>query len=172
VDVEHRSGVPSTTARYESSAGTRSDDVANVLIGGWAVNAHGYRRYAADVDICPDPQRANLERLAAFLASAEAKQLGTQEFGPDELPGDPTDPDPLAQGGSFRLATRFGILQWSTGIEEPVCERLARGAITAEVDGVPIIVCGLEDLLAMKRAAGRPRDQEDVMHLEPEPADG
>ena len=150
-------------------------NVRYVLIGGWAVNAHGYRRYTADVDICPDPQRANLERLAAFLASAEAKQLGTEEFEPDELPGDPTDPDSLAQGGNFRLATRFGtldIVQWLTGIEEPVYERLAKGAVTAEVDGVPITVCSLGDLLAMKRAAGRPRDQDDVMHLELEAPDG
>jgi hypothetical protein len=32
-----------------------SAGVRYVLIGGWAVNAHGYRRYTGDIGICPDP---------------------------------------------------------------------------------------------------------------------
>jgi len=40
---------------------------------------------------------------------------------------------------------------------------LARTAERFEVDGEPILVAGLEELMAMKRAAGRPQDR---AHLE------
>ena len=72
-------------------------------------------------------------------------------------------------GANFRLETRLGdrdIMQWVAGIEtEPAYAALATGAITGELDGVPLRVCGLDALIAMKRAAGRPRDLDDLQRL-------
>jgi hypothetical protein len=59
-------------------------------------------------------------------------------------------------------------MQWVAGIHEPVYDRLALRAVATEVDRIEINVCALEDLLAMQRAAGRPRDLEDLAHLETE----
>ena len=57
-------------------------------------------------------------------------------------------------------------MQWVAGIEtEPAYETLASGAIAGELDGIPLRVCGLDDLIAMKRAAGRPRDLDDLQRL-------
>ncbi|HEX8052093.1 MAG TPA: hypothetical protein VF517_03810 [Thermoleophilaceae bacterium] len=137
-----------------------------VVIGGWAVNAHGHRRLTADLDICPSPARDNLERLARLLAELGAEHLGADEFERNEVPGDPTDPDSLALGGNFRLTTELGgldLMQWLTGLDtERAYERLASRAIEADVFGVRVRVCSLDDLLAMKRAAGRPVDREDI----------
>jgi len=144
-----------------------------VLIGGWAVNAHGHHRYTGDVDICPDPEHANLERLAALLRGLNASALGLEEFSPAELPADPRDPDGLAGGGNFRTLTDLGVLdlmQWVNGGDRELeYADLAADALSAEVLGLSISVCSLPALLEMKRAAGRPRDLEDLEHLE---ADG
>lgn len=62
--------------------------VRYVVIGGWAVNAHGHRRFTGDLDICPDPQPDNLRRLAAVLGDLHAAHLSMADFEAEEIPGD------------------------------------------------------------------------------------
>jgi hypothetical protein len=137
-----------------------------VVIGGWAVNAHGHRRLTADLDICPDPDPSNLRRLASLLAELHADHLGASDFEAGEIPGDPTDPDSLAAGGNFRVMTDHGVLdvmQWVPGLDsDNAYARLAADAIEGTVFGVRVHVCSLEALRAMKRAAGRPIDEQDL----------
>ncbi len=143
--------------------------VEYVVIGGWAVNAHGHRRLTGDLDICPQPDRANLERLARLLVELNAEHLGAGDFEAGEIPGDPTDADSLAEGGNFRVMTDLGVLdvmQWVPGIDaDDVYAALAEDAIEGEVFGVRVRVCSLEALRAMKRAADRPVDREDLEAL-------
>ena len=144
--------------------------VRHVIIGGWAVNAHGHRRYTGDVDICPDPALENLVRLAGLLSELNARQLGLDEFDPQEVPGDPTDARSLAAGGNFRTETDIGtldIMQWVAGADEELgYARLAEDAIHADVFGTPVTICSLPALLEMKRAAGRPQDLADLQALQ------
>ena len=42
--------------------------VRHIIIGGFAVNAHGVIRPSRDLDIVPNPDPANLKRLATLLA--------------------------------------------------------------------------------------------------------
>ena len=146
--------------------GLHDAGVRYVVIGGWAVNAHGHRRFTGDLDICPDPAPDNLEHLARALADMHAQQLGVGDFEAKEMRGDPTDPASLAQGGNFRVMTDHGlidVMQWIPGIEEDSgFERLAADALEGDVFGVPVRVCSLENLRTMKRAADRPRDREDL----------
>ena len=146
--------------------------VAHVLIGGLAVNAHGVIRATKDVDICPDPDPANLKRLASLLAEIGVRQLGVEDdgFSEREMPFDPTDAADLAQGGNFRLETPLGVLdimQWIPGLDaEHTFEALAQDALIAEAFGVKLRVCSLPALRRMKQAAGRPRDLQDLADLE------
>ncbi len=143
--------------------------VRYVTIGGWAVNAHGHRRFTGDLDICPDPDPDNLARLAAVLTDLHAEQLGAGDFDAKEMPGDPTDPGSLAEGGNFRVTTDHGIvdvMQWVPGIEhDHAYGRLAADAIEASVFGAVVQVSSLENLRVMKRAAGRPIDRADLEAL-------
>src|SRR5215211_8205367 len=50
--------------------------VRHIIIGGFALNAHGVIRPWRDLDIVPDPDPANLERLAALLADPGARHVG------------------------------------------------------------------------------------------------
>jgi hypothetical protein len=83
--------------------------------------------------------------------------------------GDPTDPDSLAAGGNFRVMTDLGVLdvmQWVPGIDaDHAFARLAEDAIEGSVFGVRVRVCSLQALRAMKRAAGRPIDEQDLEAL-------
>jgi hypothetical protein len=143
--------------------------VRHIIIGGFAVNAHGVIRPSRDLDIVPDPDPDNLRRLAQLLADIDARHIGLGEFEPDEFPFDPTRPEDLEGGANFRLETRLGdldIMQWVAGIDaDPAYTALAANALSGGLGGVPLRVCGLEDLIKMKRAAGRPRDLDDLQRL-------
>jgi nicotinamidase-related amidase len=143
--------------------------IEHIVIGGFAVNAHGFIRVTKDLDIVPSPAEENLEKLAKMLRDINATVLGTDDFEPEELPADPTRPADLEMGGNFCLLTDIGrldVMQWLSGVDfDDLYAELDRGAIESSVDGVPVRVCGLEHLRAMKRAAGRPQDLEDLKRL-------
>lgn len=132
-----------------------------LVIGGVAVAAHGYVRGTKDVDIIPEPSRANLERLLAALTALDARpEIG--DFRPEEMPVQ-LDVDGLAQGRNWALETRHGrldLMQWVAGARS--YEALRAEAIVK--DGIAYV--GLDDLIAMKGAAGRDLDHVDIRALE------
>ncbi len=140
-----------------------------VAVGGLAVNAYGFIRATKDIDICPDPERGNLQRLASLLIDLDVEQIGTEDFDDAEMPFDPKSVEDLAQGGNFRLRTRLGdldVMQWLSGIPgDRAYPVLAPDAMVVEMEGLSVPVCSLEHLRAMKRAAGRPQDIEDLRRL-------
>jgi hypothetical protein len=142
-----------------------------VLIGGVAVGAHGVVRGTKDLDICPAPDSANLERLARLLRELGVSQfgVGAEEFFAHEMPYDPTSAQDLAAGGNFRLETPFGLLdlmQWIPGIAaEQAYVELAADAVPSTAFGIDVQVCSLAHLRHMKRIAGRPRDLQDLEDL-------
>lgn len=118
-------------------------DVEFLLIGGVAVGFHGYVRATKDVDVVPSPDPDNLNRLARVLGQLDAEVEGAGEFEDGELP-DPLDPDVLALGGNWVLNTRL----------------------------ISVPVVGYEDLVALKREAGRPEDLADLRRLSQARGDG
>jgi hypothetical protein len=134
-----------------------------VAIGGIAANAHGSRRLTLDVDIIPAPEEPNYERLAAALDELDAPALATDsEF--REL--DPRDSFDLARARVLKLATTAGDLDILNGAPGAApYEDLRRRAIEVEVRGTPVNIASLDDVIAMKRAVGRPRDLRDIADL-------
>jgi hypothetical protein len=145
-------------------------DVLYIVIGGFAVIAHGVVRATKDLDIVPEPSLDNLTRLADLLDALGSEHIGVGDFDQREFPFDPTDPGQLAEGGNFRLETSLGsldVMQWVPGIAgDHAYNELAEHAITGEIHGVPVRVCGLEHLRLMKGAAARPQDLQDLRDLE------
>jgi hypothetical protein len=136
-------------------AALRDAGVEFVLIGGLASQVHGSTSLTLDVDICFALDRANLERLASVLVDLTAIRR-------DLPPGvvAPVDVRALRAGDVFTLRTRFGDLDLlarpDPGLDFDV---LSRHAIVADILGVRVQVASLDDLIAMKRAAGRPKDR-------------
>jgi hypothetical protein len=139
----------------------REHQVEFLVIGGVAVAAHGYVRGTKDVDIIPEPSRANLERLLAALSTLDARQ-DFGDFRPEEMPLE-LDVDGLAQGRNWFLATRYGRLDLMQAVEGARSyETVREGAVVK--GGIAYV--GLDDLIAMKHAAGRDLDHVDIRALE------
>jgi hypothetical protein len=134
-----------------------------VAIGGIAANAHGSRRLTLDVDIIPAPEVPNYERLAAALDELGAPELATDS---DFRDLDPRDSFDLARATVLKLATDAGDLDVLNGAPgaSPYGD-LRERAIEVEVRGTPVRIASLDDLIAMKRASGRPRDLRDIADL-------
>jgi hypothetical protein len=143
-------------------------EVEFVVIGGLAVGAHGYPRATKDVDVVPAPERENLRRLYAALSELDAQPMEIGDFRPEELPV-PFAPEGLDEGGNWTLRTvagRVDVMQWVPGIEDGYAQ-LRPNAIEGEVPGVGRIrFAGYDDLVTMKRTAGRPEDELDLLRLE------
>jgi hypothetical protein len=148
-------------------------EVDYVTIGAFAVIAHGYVRATADVDIVARQDRDNLERLAAAFAELDARLRGVDA---DLLEIDPTDPDALATGASFTLDTDAGPIDYMNDVPGAAdYEDLRARAVETTAAGVLVRVVGLDDLIRMKRASGRPQDLRDIANLttsDPGTADG
>lgn len=77
-----------------------------VIIGGFALAAHGVIRATKDIDIVPEPGAANVRRLAAALRTLEAEGLLADDFDPAELGVEPDD-EGLSLDSNSVLGTTF-----------------------------------------------------------------
>ncbi len=138
-----------------------------VVIGGFSLAAHAAARATKDLDVVPEPSGENLRRLMAALDELEATPLALEDFKPEELVD--LELENLRLGGNWILRTRFGrldVMQYVEGIRG--YEQLREGAVvpTIELLEEPVMFAGLDDLIAMKAAAGRDQDLIDIETLE------
>ncbi|MGI8921655.1 MAG: DUF6036 family nucleotidyltransferase [Solirubrobacteraceae bacterium] len=133
-----------------------------VVIGGVAAQVHGRRRTTKDLDIMPAPDDANLDRLARALAELEARPAGLAGASAPT----PT-PEQLRHAAIVPpLATHHGELHICNSVPgaAPYQELRARALVT-DLDGIPVAIVSVDDLIAMKHALGRPGDIEDIAAL-------
>jgi len=133
-----------------------------VVVGAMAMVLHGSARLTRDLDICFSTDEGNLDALGAVLVELKAALRGVR----NPVPFVP-DRETLRRVGLLTLETEAGPLDVMTQpAGAPAYERLRRRADRYDVGGFSILVASLEDLLLMKRAAGRPQDLIDVEELE------
>ena len=131
-----------------NSAGARY-----LVLGGYAVNFHGYHRNTKDFDvwIAIDPDNAGRVSIAL------------QQFG---FPTSSVPPSRFLERGVIhvfgREPLRVDILTDPSGVQFENC--FARRVETT-LDGVRIAFISLDDLRTNKRASGRPKDLADVDEL-------
>jgi predicted nucleotidyltransferase len=130
------------------------DGVESVLVGGYAVAWHGRPRTTKDIDLVLRGDAENLERAARALARFGAPQVVVDAVRNQA----PTDVVFMGQP-----PLRVDLLRAIDGVET---DELFARAVPAEIDGVSLRVIALDDLIANKRAAGRPQDLIDVEFLE------
>lgn len=132
----------------------REQQVDFIVIGGVAGVAHGSPTVTRDLDICYERSRDNYQLLAQALRSLHATLRGA----PPDLPFR-LDARALELGDHFTFSTDLGDLDClGTPSGTEGYRDLIANAVEVEVAGTRIMVAGLDDLMRMKRAAGRPRD--------------
>jgi predicted nucleotidyltransferase len=133
-----------------------------VLIGGIAANAHGAIRTTRDVDVVYARSRANLERLEKTLAPFRPYLRGAPPGLPFRL-----DLATLQSGLNFTLTTDLGELDLLGEVAGGGrYENLLPESPVLDLFGVKCRCLGLDALIRVKRAAGRPKDFEAVAELE------
>jgi hypothetical protein len=128
--------------------------VEYLVVGGWAVGVHSEPRYTKDLDLLIGPSRENLERVALALERygvprALIEEVRTMKAGEFVFFGVPP--------------ARIDLLLEIPGVE---FARSWTRRKTVTWRGVEVHVLSFEDLVEAKRAAGRPKDHDDVRLLE------
>jgi hypothetical protein len=139
-----------------------SHDISFIVIGGVAVGAHGFIRGTEDLDLVPEPDPDNLQRLALVL-----EKLGATLPTADDRPFDPArDAGVIRRGGNVTASTRLGaldVVQHAQGV--PSYTQLANDAVNSELLGIPVRICSLARLREMKQAQSRTQDLLDLENL-------
>jgi hypothetical protein len=132
-----------------------------VLVGGIAGMAHGSTYPSFDLDIAYSRDRANLKRLVAALRELDATLRVGGEPSPDpEAVPFQLDLKAIEKGLNFTFDTSYGPLDVLGDPEGISSYRdLAEASIETEIEGHPVRVSSLDHLIAMKRNAGRPKDE-------------
>lgn len=129
-----------------------------LLVGGGAVNFHGYQRHSADVDFWIDLGSVNLQILLKVLQNMK---FDLEELPQEVLNGDQNISIKISPHQTLELITRFNPNKsfeeaWEVSIETHI-----KGHAIARYR-----VLGIDDLISSKIKAGRPKDLMDIVELQ------
>jgi predicted nucleotidyltransferase len=142
--------------------------VRYLVVGGLAVNAHGYVRMTMDVDLVIGLERQNIInglQTLARIGYRPAVPISPEQF------ADPANRRKWQEEKNMRVLKLWNDMFRLTPLDVFVYEPFNFNAEYAAAlrsdlgDGLTIPIVRLEALLAMKREAGRPQDIADIAAL-------
>jgi predicted nucleotidyltransferase len=129
-------------------------DVRYLVVGGYAVAAHGHPRYTGDLDLWVWTAAENAESLLTALDDFGFGSVGL-------VANDFTEPGRVVQLGYPPV--RIDLLTSIDGVEFEGC---FNRRVEVVVDGLPVPFIALDDLRRNKASSGRPQDIADLAALE------
>lgn len=127
------------------------NEVKYVVIGATSFSVHGYARATMDIDIFIEPSPENIKKVRKALQSFgyDLEDVSEQDMLENKLLLRQylveTDIHPFVKGVNF--------------------EEVWNNRVIDEISGIPVNFSSLDDLIKMKKAAGRPKDVEDLKAL-------
>lgn len=131
-----------------------AEKVKFLLVGAYALAAHGYPRATMDIDIWVLPSPANAQAVLRALRRFGAP---SQELTSADLQKDNT----IFQIGV--APRRIDIITGATGLQ---FEQAFTKSIEVDIEGIRVHIPSLDDLIRNKRASGRTKDLTDAEALE------
>ncbi len=132
-------------------------DVHMILVGGGAVNFHGYQRHSADVDFWLELSLKNLQKLKRALLSIDIEII---DFPQEVYQGMQNISIKVSPVLELELITRFNP-------GKSFAEAYADSNVVA-IEGFELLkykVISLSDLLEAKTRSARPKDLLDIIEL-------
>lgn len=130
------------------------EKVRFLLVGAYALAAHGYPRATMDIDIwiMPSPQNADalLRALRRFGAPLH----------------DLTKEDLQKNGTVFQIGVAPRRIDIITAVSGLQFEETYRGSTTVKIEGIEVRIPSIDDLIRNKKASGRTKDLADAEALE------
>lgn len=123
-----------------------------LLIGGYALAAHGYQRATTDIDVMVPATRQAGERIKAALMAL-----------PDGVAKD-MQPKWFEEGEKIRVADAF-VVDLVLNANGQTYDTLCQYAVTIDLDGIPVRTVSLDGLLLTKRTM-RDKDVADRIIIE------
>lgn len=131
-------------------------NVAYIMIGGFAVNLHGFARTTGDIDIWLKDEVGNRRNLGKALS----------QFGYDENTFEAIDFIPGWTGFFIGSGLRLDIMTNMVGLEDISFDEALEQATIAEIIDVKVPFLKINHLIQNKKAINRPKDIIDVIELE------
>lgn len=129
-------------------------EVRFLIVGGYALAAHGHPRATKDLDVWILLERSNAERLVAALDDFGMQSVGLE-------PEDFLEPEIVVQLGYPPV--RIDLITSATGVDFDECWE---NRVMVGVGRVEAGFISEADLIINKRASARPQDLVDVEILE------
>jgi hypothetical protein len=131
-------------------------NVDYIMVGGLAVNLHGFSRTTNDIDIWIKDVTENRKQLGLVFSQFGYPDINLEKF--EFIPG----------WTDFHIGSgvHLDILINMVGLEGYSFDDCLNKASIAEIENIKIPFLHINQLIANKKAINRPKDQIDVLELE------
>ncbi|WP_121809735.1 hypothetical protein [Mucilaginibacter kameinonensis] len=132
-------------------------NVQYIMVGGFAINLHGYQRFTGDLDIWIKDTLQNRQQLRKAFIGCDMGDYPMIEY-MQFVPG----------WTDFQLnnSLKLDILIDMKGLEGYTFDECLDMASVAEIEGVQVPFLHINQLIENKRVINRPKDQLDIIALE------
>jgi len=128
------------------------EKVKFLLVGAYALAAHGYLRATIDIWIMPSPQNADAVLRALRRFGAPLNNL--------------TREDLLKEGTVFQIGVAPRRIDIITAASDLRFEETYGRALITKIEGIEVHIPSIDDLIRNKKASGRTKDLADAEELE------
>ena len=130
------------------------ENVKFILIGAYAMAAHGYPRATMDIDIwiMPSPENVDAVFRALQRFGAPLHNLTTKDLQID--------------GTIFQIGVAPRRIDIITGVSGLKFEETYQNSLLINIEGIDVRIPAINDLICNKKATGRTKDMADVEALE------
>ena len=130
------------------------EKVKFLLVGAYAMAAHGYLRATMDIDlwVMPSPENAEAVLRALIRFGTPINDLTRQDLQKD--------------GTIFQIGVAPRRIDIITSVSGLCFEDAFNRSILIDIDGIQIHIPSIDDLICNKRASGRTKDLADAEALE------